>query len=51
MSRLRSELSIWLLAGIPAIVVGLIAVIGVLTASVSGGAHALPLPQPAPVGP
>ena len=51
MGRLRSELFIWLLAGNPAVVVGLVAVVGVLTAHVSGGAAAFPIPQPAPVGP
>lgn len=51
MRRMRSESFIWFVTATPAVVVTLFAVIGILTASFSGGAHTLPMPQPAPVGP
>ena len=51
MGRLHGLLSVYVLAGIPALVVALLTVIAILTAGGFGGAQDFPMPQPAPVGP
>ena len=51
MGWFRGDRFVYVLSAIPSIVIGLVILIAILSGNGSGGAHTLPLPTAAPVGP
>ncbi len=51
MGWLRGDRFVYILSAIPSIAVGLVILFAIVTGNGPGGAHAMPLPTPAPVGP
>lgn len=51
MSWLRGDRFVYTLTAIPSIVIALVILFAMVAGNGASGAHALPLPTPAPVGP